>query len=202
MATLLKFLSSLPTKLSRNIQMVGLVTTAGIASTVYTVDLGHTAVVFNGISKSTFCLNPGIHFLLPWIHTPHVFDVRATIHTLQSTFFTKDDKKISLQFHIVARPNVEHLPTLLNRRGFRYYEILLPTLNSGMNDLGKTYTLSQILEDEIIFSETIPSLLRENAHKNGIILDIVAITSFEYPSTRKWFCSRSRYMMLHKVLGA
>ncbi|BAT92915.1 hypothetical protein VIGAN_07178200 [Vigna angularis var. angularis] len=148
--------------------MVGLVTTAGIASTVYTVDLGHTAVVFNGISKSTFCLNPGIHFLLPWIHTPHVFDVRATIHTLQSTFFTKDDKKISLQFHIVARPNVEHLPTLLNRRGFRYYEILLPTLNSGMNDLGKTYTLSQILEDEIIFSETIPSLLRENAHKNAL----------------------------------
>ncbi|WVZ00842.1 hypothetical protein V8G54_026911 [Vigna mungo] len=69
MATQLpKFLYSIRRTLSSKATTVGLVATGLIAtgaSSVYMVEPGYSAVVFNRITTSTFCVEEGIHFLLP-----------------------------------------------------------------------------------------------------------------------------------------
>ncbi|CAI0552669.1 unnamed protein product [Linum tenue] len=61
------------------------------ANSLYNVEGGHRAIVFNritGIKNRTF--PEGTHFIFPWFEVPIIYDVRARPHLVESTSGSRD----------------------------------------------------------------------------------------------------------------
>ncbi|XP_003371290.1 putative SPFH domain / Band 7 family protein [Trichinella spiralis] len=59
--------------------------TYALSQSFYTVDGGHRAIVFSrisGVGKEIF--TEGLHFRIPWLHYPIIYDVRARPHKVTS----------------------------------------------------------------------------------------------------------------------
>nr|KYP76272.1 Prohibitin [Cajanus cajan] len=70
-----------------------------LSSTLYTVDGGQRAVLFDrfrGILDST--VGEGTHFLIPWVQKQYIFDIRTRPHTFSSISGTKDLQMVTSVF--------------------------------------------------------------------------------------------------------
>ena len=67
----------------------------GAANSMYSVDAGHRAVVFNrftGVKPIVY--GEGLNFTIPWVEWPTVFDIRTRPCNLQTQTGSKDLQKI------------------------------------------------------------------------------------------------------------
>ena len=72
-----------------------LLAAAGVAygayNSVYTVDGGHRAIMFNRLSGiQSDIAREGLHFRVPWFQYPIVYDIRARPNQLRSPTGSKD----------------------------------------------------------------------------------------------------------------
>jgi len=63
----------------------------------YTVPPGHRAVIFDrlkGVHPETY--KEGIHLMIPWVHVPHILDVRTTPTDIPTMTGAKDLQQVSV----------------------------------------------------------------------------------------------------------
>jgi prohibitin 2 len=151
-------------------------------NSVYTVDGGHRAVVFNRISgMEEKVRGEGLNFVIPWFQRPYIYDVRTRPCNLQTLTGSKDLQMVTIGVRLLHKPNPNNLVWIYQHLGTNYDERVLPSL---MNECAKAvvarYNANELLTMREKVSADIRSELLKRAAQFNIVLEDVAITHLSF----------------------
>ncbi|CAN8028225.1 hypothetical protein HPB47_020272 [Ixodes persulcatus] len=173
-----------PKGLGLGIKLVAAAAGLGYAVTqsVFTVDGGHRAIIFNrigGIQKDVFA--EGLHFRIPWIQYPIIFDIRSRPRKISSPTGSKDLQMVNISLRVLARPDAIMLPTVYRMLGTDYDERVLPSIcNEVLKSVVAKFNASQLITQRQQVSLLVRRELTERARDFNIILDDVSITELSF----------------------
>ncbi|KAJ9675743.1 hypothetical protein PVL29_024595 [Vitis rotundifolia] len=122
-------------------------------NSLYNVEGGHQAIVFNGIIV--------------------IYDVRARPHLVESTSGSCDLQMVKIGLQVLTRPVPDQLPAIYQTLGENYNERVLPSI------IHETLKAVVITQREAI-SREIRKILTEREANFNIALDDVSITSLTF----------------------
>ncbi|GAA0186271.1 hypothetical protein LIER_33559 [Lithospermum erythrorhizon] len=164
---------------------VGLVAGVGIyvvANSLYNVEGGHRAIVFNrvvGVKEKVY--PEGTHFMIPWFDRPVIYDVRARPHLVESTSGSRDLQMVKIGLRVLTRPVPDQLPTIYRSLGENFNERVLPSIiHETLKSVVAQYNASQLITQREAVSRQIRMVLTARAKTFNIALDDVAITALTF----------------------
>ncbi|KAK8756206.1 prohibitin 2 [Amblyomma americanum] len=163
-----------------------LAATAGLGyaatQSVFTVDGGHRAIIFSrigGIQKDVY--SEGLHFRIPWIQYPIIYDIRSRPRKISSPTGSKDLQMVNISLRVLARPDAVMLPSLYRMLGTDYDERVLPSIcNEVLKSVVAKFNASQLITQRQQVSLLVRRELTERARDFNIILDDVSITDLSF----------------------
>jgi len=154
----------------------------GAYHSIYTVQGGHRAVVFNrfsGMKESVY--GEGLNFNIPWVERPYVYDIRTRPCNLQTLTGSKDLQMVTIGVRVLHRPNPSRLVWIYQHLGMNYDERILPSL---MNECAKAivakYNANELLTKRDVVSQDIKKELVRRANFFNVQLEDVAITHLAF----------------------
>lgn len=154
----------------------------GAYNSVYSVDGGHRAVVFNrviGMKQEIY--GEGLNFNIPWFERPYIYDIRTRPCNLQTLTGSKDLQMVTIGVRLLHKPDPTKLVWIYQRLGKNYDERILPSL---MNECAKAvvarYNASELLTKREQVSADVRRELNARAALFNVILEDVAITHLSF----------------------
>jgi prohibitin 1 len=153
-----------------------------VASSVYTVDGGERAVIFDRISGvKQAVIGEGMHFLVPWLQRPIIYDVRTRPRIITTTTGSKDMQTVSLTLRVLHRPDVDRLPAIYSRLGPDYDERVLPSIgNEVLKAIVAQFDAGELITQRDVVSARIRAELLERARDFDICLEDVSLTHLAF----------------------
>jgi len=160
---------------------VGLVG-AGLSASLYTVDGGESAVIFDrfvGVKERT--KGEGTHFLLPLIQKPIIYEIRTQAYEVKSTTGSKDLQNVTVHLRLLYRPVEENLPWIFSHYGTDYDARVLPSIgNEVLKAVVAQYDAGELITQREFVSAKVRQALKKRARDFNIELDDVAITHLAF----------------------
>jgi len=158
---------------------------AGVAfQSVFIVDAGHRAVIFDrftGIQPKV--RGEGMHFKIPFIQQPTIYDTRTRYTNVQSETGTQDLQSVSVTLRLLYSPDIDYLPTIHKELGPDYDEKVLPSItNQTLKSVVAKNDAEQLISQRELVSTKVRQDLTDLATKFHIVLDDVSITHVSFSS--------------------
>jgi len=149
---------------------------------LFDVDGGQRAVVLNMLSGvEEKVRGEGTHFMVPWLHQPQLYNIRARPKLIQMTTGTKDLQTVTMHVRMLYRPEEEMLPKIHTSLGRDYDERVLPSIaNEVIKATAAQYNAEQLLTMREHVSREIHDAIVARAAQFNIKMDDVAITHLTY----------------------
>lgn len=123
----------------------------------------------------------GTHFRVPWLQTPHLFDVRIRPRNISSNTGTKDLQVVTINLRVLSRPEEEFLPDIFSSLGLDYDERVLPSIgNEVLKAVVAQYNAESLITKREMVSREVREALTKRAGEFHIKLDDVAITDLKF----------------------
>lgn len=154
----------------------------GFYNSIYTVQGGHRAVVFNRLlgMKDTI-YTEGLNFNIPWFEQPVIFDIRTRPVNLQTLTGSMDLQMVTIAIRVLHKPDPSKLVWIYRFLGLNYDERVLPSI---MNECAKAvvarYNANELLTKREQVSKDVAAELRSRASYFNILLEDVAITHLSF----------------------
>lgn len=154
----------------------------GAYNSIYTVQGGHRAVVFNrvvGMKENVY--GEGLNFNIPWFERPIIYDIRTRPVNLQTLTGSKDLQMVTIAIRVLHKPDPNRLVWIYRFLGLRYDERILPSI---MNECAKAvvarYNANELLTKRDQVSREISIDLQKRAKNFNVLLEDVAITHLSF----------------------
>jgi len=154
----------------------------GAYHSVYTVQGGHRAIMFNrlsGMKENVY--GEGLNFNIPWFERPYIFDIRTRPVNLQTLTGSKDLQMVTIGVRVLHKPDPKELVWIYQNLGKDYDERVLPSI---MNECAKAvvarYNANELLTRREMVSADISRELAKRAANFNVILEDVAITHLSF----------------------
>lgn len=149
---------------------------------IYVVNAGHRAVMFDrfqGIKEES--KGEGMHFKIPFIQFPYIYEVRTRYTTIESSTGSKDLQTVKLSLRLLFRPQPEALSTIHKKLGPNYDSKILPSLgNEVLKAVVAQFDAGELITQREHVSKQIRESLTRRAEEFNIILDDVSITHLSF----------------------
>ncbi|CAD7701255.1 unnamed protein product [Ostreobium quekettii] len=155
---------------------------AALQSSMYTVDGGERAVIFDryrGVLRDV--ISEGTHFLVPILQYPIIYDVRTRARNISSVTGTKDLQMVNMTLRILSKPRTDKLPDIWMMLGLDWDEKVLPSIGTEVvKAVVAQYNAEQLLTQREKVSRAVRETLVQRAAMFNILLDDVAITHLSF----------------------
>jgi prohibitin 2 len=154
----------------------------GAYNSIFTVEGGHRAVMFNRIlGMKPQVYNEGLNFNIPWFERPIVYDIRTRPVNLQTLTGSKDLQMVTIGVRVLHKPDQNNLVWIYRHLGMNYDERILPSL---MNECAKAvvarYNANELLTKREEVSAAISAELSTRCSGFHVLLEDVAITHLAF----------------------
>ena len=134
---------------------------------------------FRGVLPKS--VGEGTHFLVPFIQSPTIYDIRTRPKSITSVTGTKDLQQVNLTLRVLHRPEVARLPEIHMNLGPDYEERVLPSIgNEVLKATVAQFNADQLLTMRDEVSKRVSFALRKRAEDFGIVLEDVALTHLSF----------------------
>jgi prohibitin 2 len=123
----------------------------------------------------------GLHFKVPWLQWPIIYDIRSKPKKISSPTGSKDLQMVNITLRVLQRPDARMLPVIYRMLGTDYDERVLPSIcNEVLKSVVAKFNASQLITQRQQVSLLIRKELTERAKDFNIILDDVSITELSF----------------------
>lgn len=154
----------------------------GVTQFFFTVDAGERAVVLNqlqGLKKKIY--GEGMHFRVPVIDDPKIYEIRTNWKTMSSITGTKDLQMANIVLRVLYRPDIKYLREIFLKLGEDYSERILPSIvNEVLKAVIARYNAEQLLIEREKVSQEVKKELIVRAKDFNLFIDDVAITDLTF----------------------
>lgn len=153
-----------------------------LSNSFYNVDGGQRAVIFDRLAgvKQTV-VGEGMHFIIPWLQKPIIYDIRTRPRIITTTTGSKDMQTVSLTLRVLHRPDMEMLPTIYSKLGPDYDERVLPSIgNEVLKATVAQFDAGELITQREVVSTRIREELLKRASEFNIRLEDVSLTHLTF----------------------